>query len=45
VIYYYFVAADPIAMLFAYPKRKKDDLTAKEKRILADIVKTWRQAR
>ncbi len=45
VIYYYFVAADRLAMLFAYPKDKKDDLTAKEKRVLADIIKTWRQAR
>ena len=32
-------------MLAAYPKGVKDDLTVKEKRILAGIIKTWRHAR
>src|SRR5215813_3725783 len=45
VIYFHFVAKDRIAMLLAYPKGVKDDLTVKEKRILAGIVKTWRHAR
>jgi hypothetical protein len=45
VIYFYFIANDRIAMLLAYPKGVKDDLTVKEKRILAGIIKTWRHAR
>jgi hypothetical protein len=45
LIYFYFVAKDRIAMLLAYPKGVKDDLTVKEKRILAGIIKTWRHAR
>jgi RelE toxin of RelEB toxin-antitoxin system len=45
VIYFYFVANDRIAMLLAYPKGVKDDLTVKEKRIIAGIIKTWRHAR
>ncbi|HEY6894040.1 MAG TPA: type II toxin-antitoxin system RelE/ParE family toxin [Rhodanobacteraceae bacterium] len=45
VIYFYFMADDRIAMLLAYCKGVKDDLSAKEKRILAGIIKTWRHAR
>src|SRR5512142_1855389 len=41
VIYFYFVAKNRIAMLLAYPKGVKDDLTVREKRILAGIIKTW----
>lgn len=44
VIYFYFVANDRIAMLLAYAKGVKDDLTVSEKRILAGIIKTWRHA-
>lgn len=45
VIYFYFVAKDRIAMLLAYQKGRKDDLTVAEKRILASIIKTWRRTR
>ncbi len=45
VIYFYFVAKDRIAMPLAYPKGVKDDLTVKEKRILASIIKTWSHTR
>jgi hypothetical protein len=39
VIYYYFVSEDEIYMLLAYGKREKDDLSAKELKILRGLVK------
>jgi hypothetical protein len=41
VIYFYFVDASRIAMLFAYPKNAKDDLDADEKKVLMKIIKSW----
>lgn len=41
VIYYYFADKSQIVLLLAYPKGVKDDLSAKEKAILAKIIKDW----
>ena len=38
VIYYWIVAQDQILMLFMYPKSEQDDLTAKQLKILREIV-------
>ena len=43
VIYYFFAGIDRIGLLLVYPKNEKDDLTTKQKKILAEIVKNWRQ--
>ena len=43
VLYYYFVSQDRIGLLLVYAKGEKDNITQKEKKILASIVKTWRQ--
>jgi len=43
VIYYYFFSESRIAMLLAYPKNERDDLSAKQKKILVEIIKTWKQ--
>lgn len=43
VIYFYFASESRIGMLLAYAKNVKDDLTESEKKILAKIIKTWRQ--
>lgn len=42
VIYYYFISESRIAMLLAYPKNERDDLTSAQKKVLAKIMKTWR---
>ncbi|MBN8648110.1 MAG: type II toxin-antitoxin system RelE/ParE family toxin [Caulobacterales bacterium] len=39
VIYYYINSRNQIYMLLAYPKSKKDNLTAQETAILAQLVK------
>ena len=39
VIYYWFVSEDQIFMLLAYGKGEKDDLSAKEIKILRELVK------
>jgi mRNA-degrading endonuclease RelE of RelBE toxin-antitoxin system len=39
VIYYWFVSEDAIYMLLAYGKGEKDDLSAKELKILRGLVK------
>ncbi|MBW3563357.1 MAG: type II toxin-antitoxin system RelE/ParE family toxin [Acidobacteria bacterium] len=39
VIYYWYQADDVIYMLLAYSKGERDDLSAKEKRILRQLVK------
>ncbi|MBI3541293.1 MAG: type II toxin-antitoxin system RelE/ParE family toxin [Deltaproteobacteria bacterium] len=38
VIYYWVTKLDTILMLFMYPKNKKDNLTAKELKILRQII-------
>lgn len=38
VIYYYFTKDDKIYMLYAYPKSKKDDLTADQLKQLKQLV-------
>ena len=38
VIYYYFTTDEQIYMLFAYPKSKKDDLTADQLKQLKQLV-------
>lgn len=38
VIYYYFTEDDQILMLYAYPKSKKDDLTADQLKQLNQLV-------
>jgi hypothetical protein len=42
VIYYYFVSRSHIAMLLAYPKNAKDDLTAAQKKALKSLIENWR---
>lgn len=39
MIYYWFVSVDQIYMLLAYGKSEKDDLSAKEIRVLRELVK------
>ena len=39
VIYYWITQEDQIFMLLAYPKSRKDNLTARETAILRDLVK------
>ena len=39
VIYYWFVSEDEIYMLLAYGKGEKDDLSARELKILRGLVK------
>lgn len=41
VIYYHFVSASQIALLFAYPKNAADDLTAQQKQALKAIIEQW----
>jgi hypothetical protein len=42
VIYYYFVSQSHVAMLLAYPKNAKDDLTAAQKKALKRLIENWR---
>jgi hypothetical protein len=42
VIYYYFISRSHIAMLLAYPKNAKDDLTAAQKKALKALIEHWR---
>lgn len=42
VIYYYFISESRIALLLAYPKNERDDLTPAQKKVLAKIVQTWK---
>lgn len=42
VIYYYFVSRSHIAMLLAYPKNARDDLTAAQKKALKSLIENWR---
>lgn len=39
VIYYWYAAGSLLYMLFAYSKEEQDDLTARQKRVLANLVK------
>ncbi len=41
VIYYYFVNASQIALLFAYPKNVAVDLTVRQKQALKAIIEQW----
>ncbi|HEU4773781.1 MAG TPA: type II toxin-antitoxin system RelE/ParE family toxin [Lysobacter sp.] len=41
IIYYYFVNASQIALLFAYPKNVASDLTAEQKAVLKHIIAKW----
>ncbi len=42
VIYYYFISRSHIAMLLAYPKNAKNDLTAAQKKALKSLIENWR---
>ena len=42
VIYYHFVSASQIALLLIYPKNEQDNLSADERKILKQIIETWR---
>jgi len=42
VIYYYFVSRSHIAMLLAYPKNARDDLTTAQKKALKSLIENWR---
>jgi hypothetical protein len=42
VIYYYFISRSHIAMLLAYTKNAKDDLTAAQKKALKNLIENWR---
>ncbi len=41
VIYYWFTADEQLYMLYAYGKTEREDLTRKQLRQLAEIVKRW----
>lgn len=43
VIYYYFVSASRIAMIFAYPKNEQDNLSPAQKAALKKVIEMWRQ--
>ena len=43
VIYYHFVSASRVAMIFAYPKNEQDNLTPTQKSALRKVIETWRQ--
>lgn len=42
VIYYYFVSASRITMIFAYPKSEQGSLTPAQKTVLKKVIETWR---
>ncbi|CAG8866711.1 hypothetical protein PS627_02065 [Pseudomonas fluorescens] len=42
MIYYHFVSASQIAMLFIYPKNEQQDLTPEQRRALKSVVEHWR---
>lgn len=42
VIYYYFVSASRIAMVFAYPKNVQGNLTSAQKAALRKVIEQWR---
>lgn len=44
VIYYHFVSAERIALLYIYPKNELDDLSDEQRKALRQIVETWRQS-
>ena len=43
VIYYHFVSASRIGMVFAYAKNEADNLTDAQKKQLKKLIETWRQ--
>jgi len=43
VIYYYFISEARIAMLFAFPKNARSDLTREQTKTLVKIIEGWRQ--
>ena len=42
VIYYYFVSASRIAMVFAYTKNVQGNLTSAQKAALRKVIEQWR---
>jgi len=42
VIYYHFVSASRIALLFAYPKNEQINLTPTQKAVLMKVIEHWR---
>lgn len=42
VIYYHFVSASRIALLFAYPKNEQVNLTPAQKAALMQVIEHWR---
>ncbi|WP_435639484.1 type II toxin-antitoxin system RelE/ParE family toxin [Carnimonas bestiolae] len=42
VIYYHFISASQIAMLFIYPKNEQEDLTSEQRKILKTVIEHWR---
>jgi hypothetical protein len=42
VIYYHFVSAYRIALLFAYPKSAQENLTSAQKAALRKVIEQWR---
>lgn len=42
VIYYHFVSASQIAMLFIYPKNEQQDLTPEQRKALKSVIEHWR---
>ena len=39
IIYYWHVGSETMYMLFVYPKNKQEDLSALQKKLLADLVR------
>jgi len=44
IIYYHYNEKYPIYLLFAYPKNVKDDLTEREKKILRQLIKQFKDS-
>jgi len=43
VIYYHFINASEIAMLFIYPKNEQPDLSMEQRKALGNVIKNWRR--
>ncbi|QXI39503.1 type II toxin-antitoxin system RelE/ParE family toxin [Pseudomonas xantholysinigenes] len=43
VIYYHFVSASHIAMLYIYPKNEQPDLNAEQRKALKAVIAHWSQ--
>lgn len=42
VIYYHFISASQIAMLYIYSKNEQSDLSGEQRKALKNIIENWR---